>query len=182
MYIQKQTLLLAILLISSVLISCIQQESRFTETVPAITPTATVVKGQITLFSNFDANLEHGFTLEGLVDPKNTTAFFDFDEGEIANTSNADIYLSVGCGTDCFNSLIDINGSKSVEVGRAEPNFDGCFNALQEDKLRASIVPGTYSCIYTNDGNIVQLFAIENEARSQNSKFTFEYIIWYQDR
>lgn len=183
MYNQKPILLLAILLLSAVLISCVQQESRFTETVPNNTPTASVIKGQITLFSNFDPNHEHGFTREGLVNPNNADAFFNFDKGEITATDSADIYLDVSCGTDCFNDIIDINGAASAEVGQTEPGLDGCIKVLQkENQIWASIVPGTYSCVYTNDGNIVQILAIDNEARSQNARFTFEYTIWHQDR
>lgn len=164
------------------LTSCFQQETKFIETVPSATPTISIVKKQITLLSNFDPTREHGFTLEGLVNPNNTQAFFDFDKGETTNADSADIYLDVSCGTDCFNDIIDINGSKSVEIGKTEPGFDECLKALQEDRLRASIVPGIYSCVYTNSGNIVQILAIENEAHSKDAKFVFEYIVWYQNR
>ncbi len=180
MYNQKSTLLFMSLLISAVLISCIQQEIRFTETVPAITPTTTIVKGQITLFSNFDPNHEHGFTREGLVNPSNTKAFFDFDKGEITATDNADIYLDVSCGTDCFNSMIEINGAKAARFGEVEPKYDGCRAVLvDENNLPASVVPGKYSCLQTNDGNIVQILIISDEALSQNANITFEYTVWY---
>ncbi len=180
MYNQKSILILMSLLISAVLISCIQQESKFTETAPNSTPTAVVMKGQAYLFSNFDPDLQHGFTREGLVNPRNTRAFFDFDEGEITVTNSADIYLDVSCGTDCFNDIIDVNGAVSVEVGKIEPGLDGCIKALQEEnKIWASVVPGTYSCINTNSGNIVQILIISNKALSQNANITFEYTIWY---
>lgn len=153
------------------------------ETIPSNTLTASVAKGQTTLFSNFDPNHEHGFTIEGLVNPNNTNAFFDFDKGEITTTDSADIYLDTSCGTDCFNDIIDINGAVSAEVGHTKPGLDGCITALQkENKVWASIVPEMYSCVHTNDGNIVQILVIENEALSQNARFTFEYIIWFQDQ
>jgi hypothetical protein len=164
------------------LTSCYQREIKPTESISSAAPTMSIIKREITLLSNFDPNREHGFTLEGLVNPANTQAFFDFDKGEITNTDNADIYLDVSCGTNCFNGIININGAKSVEIGEVEPGVDGCLTVLQEDRLRASIVPGIYSCVYTNDGNIVQILAIENEAYSKNAKFVFEYVIWYQNR
>lgn len=180
MYNQKITVFFVGLLISAVLSSCIQQESRLTETVPSTTPTVTIIKGEITLLSNFDPNLEHGFTIKGLVNPNNVDAFFDFDKGKITTTESADIYLDVSCGTDCFNELIDINGAVSAEVGQTEPGLDGCIKVLQkENQIGASIVPGTYSCVYTNGGNIVQIFVVSNKALSQNSRITLEYTIWY---
>lgn len=180
---RKLTLLLTILLISAVLISCSQQENRFTEIVPAIIPTVTIVKGQITLFSNFDPNHEHGFTREGLVNPNNTQAFFDFDKGEITTTDSADIYLDVSCGTDCFNGIIEINGAKAARFGEVEPRYDGCRTVFfDENLLPASVAPGKYSCLQTNNGNVVQILSIDNKALSQNARLTFEYIIWYQDR
>lgn len=183
MHNQKPILLLTILLLSAVLISCVQQEDKFAETAPSNTTTASVVKGQITLFSNFDPNHEHGFTREGLVNPSNTKAFFDFDKGEITTTDSADIYLDVSCGTDCFNSIIEINGAKAARFGEVEPGYDGCRRVLlDENNLPASVAPGKYSCLQTNDGNVVQILVINNEAFSQNARFVFEYIIWYQDR
>lgn len=180
---QKSTLLLTILLISVFLISRIQQESRFTETVLTITPTATIVKGQIILFSNFDPSHEHGFTREGLANPRNTKAFFDFDKGEITITDSADIYLDVSCGTDCFNSIIEINGAKAARFGEVEPGYDGCRRVLAgENNLPVSVGLGKYSCLQTNDGNIVQMLVINDEAFSQNARFVFEYIIWYQNQ
>lgn len=180
MYNQKPILLLAILLLSAVLISCVQQESRFTETVPNNTPTASIIKGQITLFSNFDPNHEHGFTREGLVNLNNTKAFFDFDKGEITTTDNADIYLDVSCGTDCFNSIIEINGAKAARFGEVKPEYHECRGVLlDKNNLPASVVPGKYSCLQTNDGNIVQILVTKDEALSQNANITFEYTIWY---
>lgn len=143
---------------------------------------AAIATGKTTLLSNFNPNHQYDFTLESLVDSENELAFFDFDRGEITNADSADIYLSVSCGTSCFNDILDINGAKSVELGGTEPGLDGCLEALQEDRLRASIVPGTYSCIRTTEGNIVQILAVENEAHSRNSQFTFEYVIWYRNR
>jgi hypothetical protein len=177
---QKLTLLLMSFLTPAVLISCVWQEPRFTAMAPTSSPTAKMIKGHVTLFSDFDPNHEHGFKIEGLVNPNNVGAFFDFDKGEIAVTDSADIYLDVSCGTDCFNEIIDINGATSVEVGQVEPGLDGCIGVLQQkNRIGASIVPGIYSCVYTNGGNIAQILVVSNEARSRQANITLEYTIWY---
>ena len=168
-------LLLIFFCISITLLSCGYQQNELVH--PLAT---TVVEGRVTLWSNFDSDHNHGFTRIGLINLNNTQAFFDFDSGVVTIDESADIYLNVGCGTNCFNDIVDANGAKSVEYGSIEPGFEGCLKKLQEDDLWASIVPGIYSCIYTNGGNIVQLLAIENEARIENAKFVFEYIIWYK--
>jgi len=139
---------------------------------------------EISLLSNFDPDRDIDFTLEGLINIENHQAFFDFDIGKITNLDSADIYLDVGCGTQCFNELI-INGARSIEFGKDEPGFEACYDHLQQNETKfmsASIVPGTYSCIYTNEGNIVQMLAIKNEAFSQNAEFVFEYVIWVQNK
>ena len=115
-----------------------------------------------------------------MVNPKNVDAFFDFDAGEITTGDDADIYLSVSCGTDCFNDLIDINGAVSARFGETEPEYDDCRKVLRDKNgLPASIVPGTYSCIYTNGGNIAKILVIKNEALSRNANLILEYAVWY---
>ena len=153
----------------------------------AILPVSTkaINDQEISLLSNFDPDRDIDFTIKGLINIENHQAFFDFDTGEITNLDSADIYLDVGCGTQCFNELILINGARSIEFGKDEPGFEVCNDNLQQNETKfmsASIVPGTYSCIYTNEGNIVQMLAIKNEAFTQNSEFVFEYEIWVQNK
>jgi hypothetical protein len=140
--------------------------------------------GTVTLFSNFDPNRKVDFTIEGNIDTRNEQAFFDFDKGEITITTSADIYLFVSCGTTCFNSIIELNGAKPVWFGNVEPGYEGCRKALQEAKsyLWISNVPGNYSCLQSNEGNIIQILAIENESLSNNAKFVFEYSLWPNER
>lgn len=135
---------------------------------------------QITLFSNETPKEVVDFTIEKQTVLENAQAFFDFDNEKITNTEKADIYLSVGCGTDCFNEIFDINGSQSVEVGSTQPSYEKCIKALQEQEFPwVAITPGNYSCLITSEGNIVRILTLENKSHSQNAKFTFEYTIWY---
>ena len=136
---------------------------------------------KVTLLSNHDPSHDV-LSLEGKIDLDNKLAFFDFDKGERSTTASADIYLFVGCGSDCFNTVIAINDATSVHwfVG-TELGYAGCRNALQgETNIYAvNIREGEYSCLLTNEGNFVQIVAIENEASSIDSEFVFGYTIWF---
>ena len=135
----------------------------------------------VTLLSNFDPDL-NDVSVGAEINLNNDFAFFDFDKGEITTAASADIYLYVGCGSDCFNTVIAINGATSILwLEGTELGYEGCRIALEGEKKAAgvNIVPGEYSCLLTNEGNVVQIVAIENEALSKDAKFVFGYIIWY---
>jgi len=140
---------------------------------------------RITLYSNFDPTLTVDFKAKYQINTKNSLAFFDFDKSEITSGNNADIYLDVGCGSACFNRVDEINGATAAswfgEARHIEPGYAGCLKALQDPKVDpwVSNVPGDYSCLRTNQGNIVQLFAVENHAAFNNAKFVFDYHLWY---
>jgi hypothetical protein len=137
--------------------------------------------GEITLYTNLNIDREKDFSIENLVKSDNTQAFFDFDKNEILDSENADIYFFVDCGTDCFNSIFSINNAKSARIGEKEPKLQGCLEALQEkNNIITSPIPGNYSCIKTNSGNIVQILPLRNEAKYRNAKLVFQYTIWYQ--
>ncbi|MHC1783476.1 MAG: hypothetical protein AB9891_12120 [Anaerolineaceae bacterium] len=146
------------------------------------TPSPIFEKGEITLYTNGNLQQEKLFPIENLVNSDNKLAFFDFDQGEINNSKNTDIYLMVDCGSDCFNHIINLNNTKSVEVGEKEPGLSGCQIAMQGKKLGVTLLtPSNYSCIETNSGNIVQFLPIHNEARWKNAILTFQYTIWHQN-
>jgi len=137
-------------------------------------------ENQITLLSSFDPDQEIDYTNEGLTNTENEGAFFDFDEEKITSSESADIYLFVGCGTDCFNRVLEINGSRAAVVGLVKPGYEECRKAIELGKYQwINNVPGAYSCLETNKGNIVQILSIENKAHYQNAKVILDYTIWY---
>ena len=137
---------------------------------------------QITLYSNETPKDEVDFSTDKQTVLENLQAFFDFDEGDITNTEKADIYLEVGCGTDCFNNILEINGSQAVDVGLIQPSYDECIKALSVKQYPWVInVPNNYSCLQTNEGKIVRILALENESHTKDATFTFEYTIWYKE-
>jgi hypothetical protein len=145
-----------------------------------VEPTA-IISGRVTLFSSFDLSFNQLLPIEDQINFKNTLAFFDFDTGEVTTVASADIYLYVGCGSDCFNTVVTINGATSVFwFEGTELGYAGCRQVLQGERnsFGVEIVPGKYSCLLTNAGNIVQILAIENDAETQPAKFTFEYKLW----
>jgi len=152
--------------------------------VATIAPSSTVRSGRVTLFSNFDPGLPVDLTMKNAVNLEYEQAFFDFDSAQITTDDGSDIYLAVSCGTSCFEIILAINGAMTIlrfRDSQREPGFEGCRQALQEEREAVSgisPVPGDYSCLQTNEGNTVQILAIENEAHSKNAKFVFEYVLW----
>jgi hypothetical protein len=133
----------------------------------------------ISLFSNDTEVPENFLPLDQWVDYNNIYAFFDFDSGEITSSEGADIYLSVGCGSMCFINIIELSSSTSVYVGKDEPGFTGCKEKLLNPELNSGIgAEGTYTCIRTNENNIVQIKIVSSKAKSLNSKLEFQYIFW----
>ena len=153
-----------------------------------VTPETVRTSGKVTLISNFDFNATPSFgpIPKELVDLSNTQAFFDFDRAKITNDQGADIYLYDGCGTACFNLVITVNGATTVlqRTNQSEPGYLGCLKFLQDEKMSDGLdpVPGHYSCLNTSEGNIVQILAIENVPAWKNSKFVFQYQLWYPNK
>lgn len=117
--------------------------------------------------------------------PGNQTAFYDFDANQITNSDEADIYLSVSCGTECSNFLIALGDSMIVDgYANKELDSDECIKRIQSESGTTHTVFGStsinaHSCIKTSKGNIVQLFIVSNEQRGINVQVVFDYVIWY---
>jgi hypothetical protein len=118
--------------------------------------------------------------LQSLVDHNNKNAFYDFDSASMADASDADVYLSVGCGSYCFNDLIEINGAKAVRMKTSPPGLKGCQDALSPSNYYNGLETGVgwYSCMLTNGGNIVEILVVSNESDGYEGTVVFEFRVW----
>jgi hypothetical protein len=140
--------------------------------------------GNMTLYSNYGLENKQDFTSKGLINPANKQAFFDFDKGEITSSDRADVYLSVSCGTDCFSNLLTINNAKTVfQFDGIQQGREGCLNELKGEKtdFGLNVRPGQYSCLQTNQGNIVEILVSENQPSNSDAKLDFTYTLWKGD-
>jgi hypothetical protein len=151
-----------------------------------VTPTSTLDEFtfRVTLESKFDPN----FVIENMADPKslidtnNQNGFFDFDNATITIEPSADIYLSVSCGSDCFAVLMPINEAEAVTGINMQPGYAGCKEALSVSKLKGiGNQPGSYSCLLTNQGKIVEIYISRYEIRGYKGTLEIQYRIWDQE-
>lgn len=143
----------------------------------------------INLISGFDDYPPYNQGLQESVNLERTNAFFDFDSNQIINSSDADIYFSVGCGTECSNFFIALNRSKFYAITNLENtkalDYYYCFNKIKNSPINytmfGSVSSGYYACILTNEGKIALMVVTKNEMTGSNANVIFDYILWYQD-
>ncbi len=140
--------------------------------------------GRVTLDSDFNAAMQIEPDSSSLLQRGRTSAFFDFDSGQVTRSSDSDVYLDVSCGSSCFNILLAVNNALAVagiELQGKEPGEGGCLAVMQDHKMGMfgiDMLPDSYSCVRSGSGNIVQIRVVENKPRSRGSRITFEYQLW----
>jgi hypothetical protein len=155
--------------------------ARITDTVN--TPYYTILKrANGMLVSRYDPSLDWKLRIDNVMSSKMTQAFFDFESGENNKSKNSDIFLAVGCGSECENTLIGLNKEQKPSDWKVnEHGFDGCIQALQNDQNMAndiSSIPGDYSCLKTREGNIVEMLIVDSFSLGEDSKVLFSYKLW----
>jgi hypothetical protein len=83
--------------------------------------------------------------------------YIDLDTGTVGDPAAGDLVFLVGCGTDCFYSLMAVNGASGAAMGfkapgTRTPTLDDCPRVA--DLMAANFVVGIglRLCALTNEG------------------------------
>lgn len=163
------------------IVSCGKQDELTMDNIDTIS--SYPIEGTAELESTFvEPDMDINFLDWVYVHPENEDAFFDFDNEMIVNNTDADIYLWVSCGTDCFMEILAVNGAIVNQLWEFDPGYEGCQNAISytEHSQVANAREGHYICVMTNEGSLAQILVVEKETYQNNGMISFQYWIWPQ--
>lgn len=124
------------------------------------------------------------FSLDFTQEPDDNN-YFDIDTGIKGKNGGADFFLSGGCGSDCFSSLVSKNGAYGVGITDTE----NCAEVLSSEEPgghQLGFGPngilggnGLHACLYSSEGHFYHLVISDIERAGTIDTWTLEY--WLED-